>query len=456
VKSIDIFCISAGQLDSKKKNSVFSQRHRYLNYGLLKIASILGKHNYHPIVIHGLFNTPSYTFEICKTIGINDSDIPILLSIPSFFALEWAKQFSNIIKTLMPNKKIIVGGRWVVGNNEKWLKSYLNVDLVVSGLIGIEIVNIVDSFSKNGLVKLQNKIIDIPMDYNYLYERYLFQPSIEVSHGCGMGCSFCEEKNMPLSKLKSASLVVREMEALVANDGLIEISPYLESSMFVATEKWANELIEERELKWVFCKWRVESRVDKLKAKNIPSLAKAGLSVLDLGLESASLIQLERMKKTDNPSGYLRAASELIQVAHDNGVWVKVNVLLYAGETNKSIEETVNWLSNIKKCLKGVSVSPVIVYGVDNQSSDFIRELEQYGASAIDSGTIGVTNLNLSKEIDFSQSLDISKNISREFMTEKDFFDLKSFSYFARDYNHSDFLIDIEKSTQEEVSFSLK
>ena len=456
MKSIDIFCISAGQLDSKKKNSVFSQRHRYLNYGLLKIASFLGKHNYHPIVIHGLFNTPSYTFEICKTIGINDSDIPILLSIPSFFALEWAKQFSNIIKTLMPNKKIIVGGRWVVSNNEKWLKSYLNVDLVVSGLVGIQIVNIVDSFSKNRLVNHKNKSIIPPIDYNYLYERYLFQPSIEVSHGCGMGCSFCEEKDMPLSKLKSASLVVSEMEALVANDGLIEISPYLESSMFVATEKWANELIEERESKGVFCKWRVESRVDKLKTKNIPSLAKAGLSVLDLGLESASLIQLKRMKKTDNPSSYLRAASELIQVAHDNGVWVKVNVLLYAGETNKSIEETVNWLSNIKKCLKGVSVSPVIVYGVDNQSSDFIRELEQYGASAIDSGIIGVANLNLSKEIDFSQSLDISKNISREFMTEKDFFDLKSFSYFARDYNHSDFLIDIEKSTQEEVSFSLK
>ncbi len=37
-----------------------------------------------------------------------------------------------------------------------------------------------------------------------------------------------------------------------------------------------------------------------------------------------------------------------------------------------------------------------------------------------------------------------SKEISRDFMTAKDYFDLKSFSYFSRDYSYSDFIRDIK------------
>lgn len=455
----NIFCISAGQIDTKKKNSTFSRKHRYLNYGLLKLASILGKHNYNPIVIHGLFDKPAHTFETCKRLEISGDNVPILLSIPSFFALEWAKEFSSQVKSLFPTKKIVVGGRWVIGNNEKWLTSYLNVDLVVSGLVGNEILDIVSTFangSKRAISStLKRESIDTKIDYRYLYERYLFQPSIEVSNGCGMGCSFCEEKDIALSKLKSPALISDEMGMLVIDDGLIEITPYLESSMFISTENWAGKLQAEREARGVFCKWRVESRVDKLKVKNIPALAKAGLKVLDLGLESASHIQLERMKKTKDPIGYLSAASELIQTASDNGIWVKANILLYAGESSRSIEETVSWVSKIKIHIKGVSVGPVMIYGMNGESSHFIQEVIEYGASTLDSDIKGVTHLNLSKEIDFNKSLDISKEISREFMTSKDFFDLKSFSYFSRDYNYSHFLHDLELITQEDVSFKI-
>lgn len=451
-----IFCISAGQLDSKKKNSAFSRKHRYLNYGFLKLASILGEHNYNPVVIHGLFENPTYILDICKLLNIDYNNNPILLSIPSFFALEWAKEFSSQVKAIFPTKKIVVGGRWVVGNNKEWLKLYLNVDLVISGLIGIEILDIVNTITQeNKTTNSSNRSVSSKINYTYLYERHLFQPSIEVSNGCGMGCSFCEEKDIKLSKLKPASIITEEMEALVMDDGLTEISPYLESSMFVATEKWANELWEKRNEKGLISKWRVESRVDKLKAKNIPALAKAGLKVLDLGLESASYIQLERMKKTNDPSGYLAAASELIQAASDNGIWVKANILLYAGETSRSIEETVSWVSKIKKHLKGVSVGPVIIYGMNGESSSFIQEVSEYGASPIDSGIKGITHLNLSDEIDFQKSLELSKEISREFMSARDFFDLKSFSYFSRDYEYSDFLNDIELVTQNEVSFKL-
>lgn len=451
----NIFCISAGQFNSKKNIPILSNKHRYLNYGLLKLASLLGENNYNPIVIHGLFDLPYHTFSVCKKFGIEENKNPILLSIPSFFALEWAKEFSNQIKNNFPNKKIIVGGRWVIGNNPEWLRSFLNVDLVVPGLVGAEILNIVNLMvKKNKLVYIKSNNKN-NIDYRYLYERQLFQPSIEVSNGCGMGCSFCLENNIPLSKLKSASDIAKEMETLIINDGLIEITPYLESSMFVATNKWVNELQKAREEKNLNLKWRIESRVDKLKAKIIPKLAKAGLKVIDLGLESADHLQLKRMKKTNDPNKYLSIASDLIKTAYDNDIWVKINILLYAGETLKSIENTIKWISNIRNYLKGVSVSPVIIYGIKNDSLQFIKEIEKHGACCIESEINGVTYINLSKEINYHHSLSISKQISREFMTAKNFFDLKSFSYFSRDYDYSMFLSDVGLIDQGETPFKI-
>lgn len=245
------------------------------------------------------------------------------------------------------------------------------------------------------------------------------------------------------------------MLSLITSPILVEASPYLESSMFVATEKWAKQLQKEREKRGVTCKWRVETRVDKLRPKIIPYLAKSGLKVLDLGLESASYKQLINMKKTKNPNQYLESAKKLINTAHDNGIWVKVNVLLYAGETMGSIQETVNWLSKLRKAIKGVSVGPVIVYGFQADTKEFVRELEDIGAVAIETDMLGVTNISPSEEIDYKKSIEISKSISQEFMTAKDYYDLKSFSYFSRDYTYRNFKQDIKTLCQDDVSFKI-
>ncbi|AEG00369.1 B12-binding domain-containing radical SAM protein [Methylomonas methanica] len=454
----DIFCISAGQFQSKKKNSVFSNKHRYLNYGLLGIASTLGRSGYNPIVIHGLFDPPSTILNICEQYGISGTRNPILLSIPSFFALEWARTLSALIKEYYPNKTIIVGGRWVIGNQDQWIKSYLGVDLVIPGLVGANILDIVTSMNKFSTMASATKFRSnnsTTIEYRHLHEKDLFQPSIEVSTGCGMGCSFCEEKDIKLSKLKPATIVAEEMLAINKSSAFVEATPYLESSMFIATREWAEQLYAERQKRGISCNWRVETRVDKLNARNIPTLAKAGLKVVDLGLESASLKQLERMNKTNNPKSYLTTASELIQTAYDNGIWVKVNVLLYAGETSALIDETVDWLSSIRKAIKGVSAGPVIVYGLPSDREVFIKELEGLGATAIDTDVIGVTNISPSSTIDYEASIEISKNICREFMDSRDYYDLKSFSYFSRDYTYQEFQRDIEGLVQKDVSFKL-
>ena len=134
-------------------------------------------------MIHGLFDTPDTVLSLCKDLGMHDEKIPILLSIPSFFALEWAKLFVILIKRDFPKTKIMVGGRWVIGNSSEWIKNYLKVDLVVPGIVGNEIVDLVSSLhlSKITVVKLTSIdriYVEEVINYEYLHDRHLIQPSI--------------------------------------------------------------------------------------------------------------------------------------------------------------------------------------------------------------------------------------------------------------------------------------
>lgn len=71
---------------------------------------------------------------------------------------------------------------------------------------------------------------------------------------------------------------------------------------------------------------------------------------------------------------------------------------------------------------------------------------------------VGVQHINLSDEIDYNDSIAISKEISDEFMTEDDYFYLKSFSYFSRDYKIEDYKNDLlrENSRVENTNKALQ
>jgi radical SAM superfamily enzyme YgiQ (UPF0313 family) len=441
----DIFCISAGQTFVKKKSEIH-KRNQYLNYGLLGLASILAKYDFRPIVIHGRFDTPLNVFNHCISLGLATTNLPILLSIPSFYALEWSKQFIDLVKNRLPYIKIILGGRWVVGERPDLIRKYIqNADFVIPGLADDKILGLIHETTHSTLngTFLNNGVQShIKLNYDLLDERYKFQPSVEVSRGCGMGCSFCQEKNEPLQNLKSPDLLIEEIRSIYIEDEQKKMNFYFESSMFMPNLKWAKDLKDLYVSEALNFQWRTEGRVDAIKLDCLKPLSEAGLKILDLGLESASHQQLRKMKKTKNPELYLKRASNLIKNAASLGIWLKVNVLLYAGETRDTIQETLNWLDEHKDFIKGVSVGPVIVYGWQDDINEYLKELYTYGASSYESPILGVTHLNLSGEINYKESLKLSKFISDRYMTRKDYYDLKSFSYFARDYSYDDFLKD--------------
>jgi hypothetical protein len=176
-------------------------------------------------------------------------------------------------------------------------------------------------------------------------------------------------------------------------------------------------------------------------------LGRAGLRVIDLGLESASLRQMLTMKKTTNPHSYLANASKVLQACRENGIWAKVNVLLDAGENQETMDETLEWLNLHRDCIKGVSAGPVVVYGRGEGASQYIQELATLGASPMDSEAAdrdGYSLMNLSPTIDHESANQRSINIAKSFTTDLDYYDLKSFTYLPRGYSFEDFQRDGE------------
>jgi hypothetical protein len=454
-----VVCLSAGMLAPKKTNNPIARLHLYLNYGLLGLASILSRAGCQTCVVHGRFEEP----EDCVSRLQSEGKLPcdcLLLSIPSSFAIEWARRAVLQLRANWPSLRIVVGGRWVVADDEHWIRSQLpDVDQFVPGLAEDRILNIVRTGMPDvvALARGTSVATSSPaLDYDLLSDMALFHPSLEVSRGCGMHCSFCAEAEEPLSSLKSPGVLAAEFAGLIKTYGTADVHPYLEASFFRPSTRWAKELGDATIAHGARLSWRAETRVDSLSPRLVADLALAGFKVVDLGLESASPLQLRRMKKTTQPEVYLRRASELLRACYQNGVWPKVNVLLHPGETPDTLAQTEAWLDAHRPYIKGVSVGPTIVFRYGTASADLLREFEQLGAGAVDPMALdrdGFAHLHLSSRMSHEQAISESARISREFMSMRDYYDLKSFSYLPRTLAWDEFRAMVGASSDANYSF---
>ena len=452
-----VICVAAGQSSTKKLDNKINRRHRYLNYGLLSLASILKLRGADPIVVHGHFDPPEITVQQALNFGLRETKLPVLISLPSFYAVEWTRDFIRLAKAENPDLRFLLGGRWVVDGRPDLLKALIpEADEIISGLAEGLIGDLVLSQRMSGLVRSKESLADEArgscLDYSLLIQRELYQPSLEISRGCGMGCSFCQERSEALQPLKAPTRLVRELSDTLLSDSLSEMTPYFEASMFVPSADWATRFGQALDDAKLAMRWRTEGRVDNIRPELIPALAASGLAVLDLGLESASEQQLVRMKKTKNPSRYLVQASRLLEACGAAGVKAKVNLMLFAGETDDTLAETLTWLDARRELIHGVSAGPVIVYGWPQSVGAYLHELGAHGATVHHSPCTGVTHLNLSPTIGHERALELSRSISRRYMTAERYFFLKSFSYFGRDYTFDAFSKDV-LSASSDLSF---
>lgn len=450
-----ILSIAAGQEYSRKGENLVRRRLKYLNFGLLGLSSLIDQYSKY---IVRMFQADDRTIqelilEIESTgIRIAHDCKCILLSIPSFHSISWCVKFCEYIK-MNYDIAIIVGGRWVVDNHAEWIKRKLKYVDIISEGFGEKFMS--DYF---GFV-VSDKEFDgknhcfTNINYRVLHNYLDYNPNIEISRGCGSGCVFCADSKNPRLHNKPVNIIMNELDQL--DDLFKEYTPYYTAPHFVFNKRWVDEYCNESARRSIIRPWRCTTRVESIPLNRLSDLHSAGMKVIDIGLESASITQLRRMHKSNRPELYLEKAEAVVKACAKNDIWVKLNIMLYAGETLETISETMNWLKKYKDYIKDVSAGSLVYY----YNMTNLSELVELGASLPPDQNLeenGFINLNMSDEIDVLKAQKLCCEIPRIVANQRDFYDIKKFSYYPKDYDYHVFMDEVSKCDPKELPFRVE
>lgn len=432
--------VASGMKQNKKDFLDSSVESMYLNYGLLGLGSILYDKGYTEVKMFQGDNKSIEGFfcEIeCTNVDIKALSYPVFVSIPSFFAVSWALEFIETLKLKKPSVKVILGGRWVLDQNLDWCRNTFKlVDFFSIGCPDENVDKLLFSENWAQFQPSQNCLKPFSrFHFNILNQFKYYQPVIELCRGCGRGCEFCLERHYPVSQIKSAKDVIYEAKETCSVYGTDELNFYFEASIFNPTLEWANEFLQFYQQENMKFQWRFETRVDTIDPESLKILSQAGLKVIDLGLESASVVQLKKMGKSKNPTEYLSKADSLLQKMYEYGIWSKINILLYMGETDLTLMETMAWLDARNKYIKGVSVNPLIVYLNGDQTDDFVLHIEKETSVGVEKEKLyecGYLFISLSKEMSIKKSQRITNMLAGRYMSQEDYVQLKNVCYSRR------------------------
>ena len=292
------------------------------------------------------------------------------------------------------------------------------------------------------------RVTDLPaLQYSLCNGFERLPASVEFARGCPFACNFCVSAGSVLRR-RSPGDLVEQIRHAVVEYGQSDLPLYLEAPIFVASRRYLVAFREALRMADIAPEWRAETRVDTINPSDAGLLWDCGMRVVDLGLETASPQMLSLMRKTRDPRKYLSNASALIAALSSVGIFVKVNVLFFPGETPSTIAETRNFLLRHRAHIGAVAAYPLLLYpGIEGEAR--IRSiLAEHGGSLVrdpDWTRRHLTPVNVSRHYGHADLLEVAHSLEQEFQDMEGYFYQRRFGYFSPRVNFDEFLESVSR-----------
>lgn len=328
----------------------------------------------------------------------------ILVVDTNFSSMESDVKLASEAKKLLEGKpKTVITGPPAAVYFEKMLRE-LGADIVARKEIDFTLLEIADaisgnmkledvrgiSFVKNGKIFnnadrpfIESEELDKIPFVSQVYKKHLnskdywldhtLNPMVQImtSRGCPNMCTFCSwPENMMGRKFRARSVKNIADEVEWVSENMPEIKEiFFEDDAFTIDRRRVLEFCDEvkkRKLKFV---WSCQSRVT-LDFETMKEMKKAGCRLLDVGFESGSDVVLKNIKKGTT----VERARKFAKDAKKVGLMILADFVLgFTGETKETIEQTRQFIKEIRPNLLQISIATPI------PGTKFYEYVEQNG-----------------------------------------------------------------------------
>jgi radical SAM superfamily enzyme YgiQ (UPF0313 family) len=427
-----------------------------VNLGLLSVGTYLENRGLR-VEILDLVGTQNHFDELMDAVRRRQPRLVGFSSVSCYSYINIGR-YCTAIRELNPDIRLIGGGQHLTAIPLTALEEIPELDCVICGEGEEGALQVASHYFKGSepigvpatVARIDGRIVDqrhlcaprINLDdighvnYKLLPNFKLYCPEIEFSRGCPWKCHFCTDPMMFNGKVrfKSTDRFLDELEHII---NTYEMSPedmrmYFTCSTFGIRKSEIEQLVSgmtRRRLCGV--SWRTETRVDSPVIDYLPELAGAGMSVLDIGLESASPTMIRRMNKTyQDPGRYLAQAEKFIErVAEFDKVVLKVNILNHAGESSQTLGETLNFVLRLREAIDHISAGPVMMYPGTELANNYEQYAAKYGTSFMGGpfwDAVHAYKVNPSHELSFDQLNCLDAILCKIVNSERSYFAVKA------------------------------
>lgn len=276
-------------------------------------------------------------------------------------------EIARICKKINPSCIVVVGGSHPTIIPDEFISEEKLFDFIIRGEGEHALLEICKrkSFSK---AKFPQVIYGRPLtlDNNYFldwqgykyFRKNIPNIGLYLSRGCPFKCSFCIEP------LKDKRYFYRNLPVLTSINQIKQVCKILNprritilDACFGFNKNWRRNFLKEIIKEKIDKVLWAESRVDLMEKEDIDLLSQLNFRI-DFGVESFSKKMLSIMRKTNNPSGYIKHFEAISDYANKKEVLHAIYLIFnHPGETKTTINETFNYLEKRLEKVNGKKVS---------------------------------------------------------------------------------------------------